>query len=54
VSNLDRGRTWKYSKEFEDRLMAVTPEQASAAFRKYIVPAELTFVVAGDAKKGAK
>jgi len=54
VGNLDRGRTWQFSKQFEDRLMAVTPEQATAAFRKYIVPADLTFVVAGDAKKGAK
>lgn len=54
VANLDRGRTWQFSKQFEDRLMAVTPEQASAAFRKYIVPDDLTFVVAGDAKKGAK
>ncbi len=35
-------------------MLAVTPEQATAAFRKYIDPAQLTVVVAGDAKKGAK
>jgi zinc protease len=54
ISYLDLGRTFAFSKEFEARLRAVTPEQASAAFRKYIDPERMTFVVAGDAKKGAK
>jgi len=51
---LDLGRTFAFSKQFEDRLAAVTPEQANAAFRKYIDPARMTVVVAGDAKKGVK
>ncbi len=54
ISNLDLGRTFAFSKQFEDRLRAVTPEQVNAAFRKYIDPVKMTFVIAGDAKKGAK
>ncbi len=54
VNNLDLGRTFEFSKQFEDRLRALTPEQVNAAFRKYVDPDKLTFVVAGDAKKGIK
>jgi zinc protease len=54
ISNLDLGRTFEFSKQFEERLRAVTPEQVNAAFRKYIDPAKMTFVIAGDAKKGVK
>jgi zinc protease len=54
VSNLDLGRSFAFSKQFEDRLRAVTPEQVNAAFRKYIDPEKMTFVIAGDAKKGVK
>jgi zinc protease len=50
VSNL----SFAFSKQFEDRLRAVTPEQVNAAFRKYIDPEKMTFVIAGDAKKGVK
>ena len=38
VNNLDLGRTFEFSKQFEDRLRALTPEQVNAAFRKYIDP----------------
>jgi zinc protease len=54
VSNLDLGRSFVFSKQFEERLRAVTPEQVTAAFRKYIDPEKMTFVIAGDAKKGVK
>ena len=54
VNYLDLGRTFAFSKEFEERLRAVTPEQVNAAFRKYIDPAKMTFVIAGDAKKGVQ
>jgi zinc protease len=54
VGNLDLGRTYAFSKQFEQKLRAVTPEQASAAFRKYIEPAKMSFVLAGDSKKGIK
>jgi zinc protease len=54
TQNLDLGRTFAFSKQFEDQLAKVTPEQASAAFRKYIDPEKMTVVVAGDAKKGVR
>jgi zinc protease len=54
ISNLDLGRSFAFSKQFEDRLRAVTPEQVNAAFRKYIDPEKMTFVIAGDVKKGVK
>ncbi|MBC8119526.1 MAG: insulinase family protein, partial [Burkholderiaceae bacterium] len=54
AANLDLGRTFAFSKQFEDRLRAVTLEQLNAAFRKYIDPERMTFVIAGDAKKGAQ
>ena len=54
TANMDLGRTFAFSKQFEDRLRAVTLDQVNAAFRKYIDPARITFVIAGDAKKGAK
>ena len=54
TANMDLQRTFAFSKQFEDRLRAVTAEQVNAAFRKYIDPTRMTFVIAGDAKKGAK
>jgi zinc protease len=52
VGHLDLGRTFAFSRQFEDRLKALTPEQVNAAFRKYVDPGRMTFVIAGDAKKG--
>jgi zinc protease len=54
ASYLDLGRTFQFSKQFEDRLAALTPEQVTAAFRKYVDPDRMTFVIAGDTKKGVK
>ncbi|HVE50645.1 MAG TPA: insulinase family protein, partial [Casimicrobiaceae bacterium] len=54
TANMDLGRTFAFSKQFEERLRAVTVDQVNAAFRKYIDPARMTFAIAGDAKKGAK
>jgi zinc protease len=54
VGYLDLGRTFEFSRQFEERLRAVTPDQVNAAFRKYIDPEKMTFVIAGDAKKGVK
>jgi zinc protease len=54
AGNLDLGRTFEFSKQFEDRLKALTVEQVNAAFRKYVEPEKMTFVLAGDAKKGVK
>ncbi|MCM8622600.1 MAG: insulinase family protein [Candidatus Accumulibacter sp.] len=51
-SFLDLDRNWQFSKDFEARLMAVTPAEVNAAFRKYIDPEQLTLVIAGDTRKG--
>jgi zinc protease len=45
------GRTFAWSKAYEDKIKALTAEQVSAAFRKAIDPAKLTVVIAGDAAK---
>ncbi|MDB5746992.1 MAG: pseudouridine synthase [Massilia sp.] len=48
---LYRGRTYAWSRQFEDKLMAVTLPQLNAAFRKAIDPARLSVVMAGDQAK---
>jgi zinc protease len=54
VANLDLGRTYAFSRQLEDRLRALTVAQVNDAVRRYLDPARLTVVVAGDAKKGAQ
>jgi zinc protease len=51
TSYLYRGRTYEWSAEFEKRLMAVTPEQLNAAFRKAVDPAKMSVIMAGDQSK---
>jgi zinc protease len=51
VNNLYLGRTFTWSKRFEERIMALTAAQVSAAMRKYIDPAKVTVVKAGDFAK---
>ncbi|MDB5959790.1 MAG: pseudouridine synthase [Massilia sp.] len=48
---LYRNKTFEWSRQFEQKLMAVTLPQLNAAFRKAIDPAKLTVVTAGDGKK---
>jgi zinc protease len=48
VGNLYLGRTFQWSKEFEAKLRALTTAQVNAALRKYIDPAKITVVKAGD------
>jgi zinc protease len=43
-------RTLKFDESLEAKVAALTPDQINAAFRKYIDPAALTFVKAGDFK----
>ncbi|MGE5095293.1 MAG: M16 family metallopeptidase [Betaproteobacteria bacterium] len=45
------GRTFDYSKDFEQKVMALKPEQVTAVMRKYIDPAKVTIVKAGDFRK---
>jgi zinc protease len=46
-----RGKTYEWSADFEQRMMAVTLPQLNAAFRKAIDPAKLSVVMAGDQTK---
>lgn len=51
TSYLFRDRTYAWSKQFEDKLLAVTLPQLNAAFRKAIDPAKMSVVLAGDQEK---
>ena len=53
TDRLDRDRTLAYDAKVDRDIEALTPEQASAAFRKYFDPAKLVIVRAGDFAKGA-
>ncbi|MBZ5728870.1 MAG: insulinase family protein [Acidobacteriia bacterium] len=44
-------RTLKWQEALEAKVAALTPEQVSAAFRRYVDPAALVYVKAGDFKK---
>jgi zinc protease len=44
-------RTLKFDQDFESRVAALTPAQITAAFKKYVDPASVTVVKAGDFKK---
>ncbi len=44
-------RTLKFDESLETKVAALTPEQITAAFRKYVDPSALIFVKAGDFKK---
>jgi len=48
TGNLFVGRTFEYSKEIERRILALTPAEVGAALRKYIDPAKVSVVKAGD------
>jgi zinc protease len=53
LDRLDRGLKFADYEAFIARVQAVTPEQAQAAFRKYVDPAKISIVKAGDKKKAA-
>ncbi len=44
------GRTMKWDRDLEAKIQSLTPEQITAAFRKYIDPAQMSIVKAGDFK----
>jgi zinc protease len=46
------GRTLSFDGNIEQRVAALTPETINAAMRKYIDPAKITIVKAGDFAKG--
>ncbi len=45
------GRTWKSSGDLDAAIAAVTADSALAALRKYVNPADIAWVYAGDFKK---
>ncbi|MFL6230111.1 MAG: M16 family metallopeptidase [Pyrinomonadaceae bacterium] len=45
------GRTLQWDAQLEEKIRALTPEQINAAMRKYIDPAKITIIKAGDFKK---
>jgi zinc protease len=47
ASYLYLGRTFEWSKQFEQKIAALTLEQVNAAFRKAVDPAKLSVVTAG-------
>lgn len=51
VNNSHLGRTFAWSKQFEDRVAALRVDEVNAAFRKHIVPAKVSVVKAGDFAK---
>ena len=51
VTYLYLDRTYEWSKQFETALLALTPAQVNAAFRKAVDPTRLSVVTAGDAAK---
>ena len=51
TSNLYLGRTWAFSKEFEDKIVALRTADVVAALRKHVDPAKVTIVKAGDFTK---
>jgi zinc protease len=51
INNLYLGRTWQFSREFDEKIAALTTAQVNAALRKYLDPAKVTIVKAGDFKK---
>ncbi len=54
LAHLDSGRTLlTWDKAFEERVLAVTPDEVRAALRKHIDPSKLTIVKAGDFARAA-
>jgi zinc protease len=51
VNYMHLGRTFAWSKQLEEKITALTPAQISAALRKYVDPAKVTVVKAGDFTK---
>jgi zinc protease len=53
VHQLYLQRTWKDSAQRDAEIAAVTPEHIAAALKKYLVPENVVYAVAGDFKKPA-
>ncbi len=51
IKKLELNRDWKFNKEMEDKINALTTAQVNAVLKKYIKPDQITYVLAGDLKK---
>lgn len=51
INNLERGVTWQFSKETEERIMALTVEDVNRALRRFCDPDRITWALAGDVAK---
>ena len=51
VQNLNTGRSFAFIADQEKAILALTPAQITAAFRKHIDPNKLVVLRAGDFKK---
>jgi hypothetical protein len=49
-SGLVNGRTMDYYADLEKKIDALTPDEVSASFRKFITPEKLVVIRAGDFK----
>ncbi len=47
-------RTWKDSAQLDAEISAITPEQIAAALKKYLIPENVTYAVAGDFQRLSK
>jgi len=51
AGNLFLGRTFTFSKQFEDKIRALGTAEVSAALKKHVDPSKVTVVTAGDFSK---
>jgi zinc protease len=51
ITNLQLGRNFAHTREMEQRIAALSPDDVKAAFAKYIDPKKLVIIRAGDFKK---
>lgn len=50
---MDAGKTFAFSKAFEDDIRAVTVESVNAALRRMVVPENITWILSGDLAKAS-
>ncbi len=51
IANLHLGRTYTFSKQLEDKILALKVSDVNAALRKHVDPSKVTIVKAGDFSK---
>ncbi|MBQ8829777.1 MAG: insulinase family protein [Burkholderiaceae bacterium] len=51
LAKMKEGRDWNFSRDLEKKIEALTTSDVNTAFRKYIKPNEITWVLAGDQSK---